>query len=234
MFREAAALGCLLLPVPVLSNEKVDALYTEAVIQLVSDYHFYGVSSSNGKPVLQAYVHIEHRTGWYGGAFASSVDFEDPGNTRGELDVYAGRTFPAGPFEFRTELTYIAYDEDEPGPTWDFWSGNVSASTEFDRTFISLSLSHTEEGAYASGANTHLVFEGKHHIKQNLNLVLTVGHSVLEYQADATYWEFGAALDWRKLSFSLVRTGSDRTRAECEFTDWCRDAWVGTAAFKVY
>lgn len=57
----------------------------------VSDYRFRGISQSNEDPALQGSLTIEHASGFYAGAFASTLSDElRPGEI--ELDGYVGYT----------------------------------------------------------------------------------------------------------------------------------------------
>ena len=60
-------------------------------IALVSDYLFRGVSLSDRKPALQTSIAYDHDSGWYGGAFASTVRFDDDARQGAQLMAYLGR-----------------------------------------------------------------------------------------------------------------------------------------------
>lgn len=57
-------------------------------IELVSDYRPGGISSTNGKPALQAEINLAHRSGLFATAWASSL--APNGGARVELDLSAG------------------------------------------------------------------------------------------------------------------------------------------------
>jgi uncharacterized protein (TIGR02001 family) len=57
-------------------------------VGLVSDYRFRGVSLSQGRPVMQADLEIEHGSGLYADLWASTLGEGDPGWA--EVDVTAG------------------------------------------------------------------------------------------------------------------------------------------------
>src|SRR5439155_7805223 len=64
--RAAIALGHVLVAIEALGQVSGSA-------SLVSDYRFRGVSLSQEKPALQLNVLYDDQSGWYAGAFASSV-----------------------------------------------------------------------------------------------------------------------------------------------------------------
>ncbi len=65
---------------------------------IVTDYRFRGLSQSGGDMAIQGAINVNHASGFYVGAWASSIDFSNTvpavdavyGNS--ELDVYAGWT----------------------------------------------------------------------------------------------------------------------------------------------
>ncbi len=57
----------------------------------VSQYRFRGVSLSNEDPAIQGTINLNHSSGFYAGAWASSLDgFGELGGSNLELDLYAG------------------------------------------------------------------------------------------------------------------------------------------------
>lgn len=203
-----------------------------ASAQLLSDYRFFGSSSSDGKPALQGSLHVEHEAGWYAGVFTSTVDFDDGNRTRYEFDTYAGRRLYLGDWTVSGELLYLAYDERHPGPTWDYWLGTVAVRHYFDEQggerWLDLAVSHTEEGSFASGRQTELKLEGATELPRAFRLTGNVGYGFHQESANRLYWGLGLERDWRQLTFGLWWVGSDQSRAQCFDTDWCDEAFLGS------
>jgi hypothetical protein len=68
-------------------------LEVSAAVTVASDYFFRGISQTCNQPALQATVGVEHPSGWFGGVFASNVDFpEGPYSDQRnvELDAHLG------------------------------------------------------------------------------------------------------------------------------------------------
>lgn len=57
---------------------------------VVNDYAFRGVSQTNEGPALQGGIEFSHDTGFYGGIWASNVDFVDGDGANAEVDFYVG------------------------------------------------------------------------------------------------------------------------------------------------
>ena len=72
-------------------------------VSYTSDYRYNGVSYSGREPTPQASLHWLGPRGWYAGAWTSGVDFDDPGNTSIEGDLYVGRAVELGPAASRAK-----------------------------------------------------------------------------------------------------------------------------------
>jgi uncharacterized protein (TIGR02001 family) len=98
-------------------------------VQGVTDYRFRGLSASAGDPAIQGTININHSSGFYAGAWASSID---AGAAYGEveLDVYAGWTGPVTPGVTADVglLRYVYPSNDSNGPV-DYWEPYASVST---------------------------------------------------------------------------------------------------------
>ena len=72
-------------------------------IGVTNDYRFRGVSQTAGDPAIQGSLDYSHDSGFFAGAWASNVDFDEPDYSGPaiELDLYAGY---AG--EINDDLTY--------------------------------------------------------------------------------------------------------------------------------
>jgi len=89
--RSALALWFLFLSADVLAQFSGSA-------SLLSDYRFRGVSLSRNRPAAQLAVAYDDASGWYGGAFASTVQLVYPANRELQLVSYAGyaQRLPSG------------------------------------------------------------------------------------------------------------------------------------------
>ena len=57
---------------------------------LTSDYRFRGISQSNRRPALQGTVNVTHRSGFFGGVWASTISEYVAAGTEAEIDLYGG------------------------------------------------------------------------------------------------------------------------------------------------
>ena len=100
-------------------------------VTVVSDYRFRGVSQSWREPALQGNVQYQHRSGWYGGVWASQVSDNVFPGSHFEVDYYAGyeRAIANG---IGYDVGLIRYThpgaraEQEPGSPAERFDGNVA------------------------------------------------------------------------------------------------------------
>ena len=93
LFAATLLAGCALAATPALADETdppSDVTVTGSVA-LVTDYRFRGLSLSGGDFAVQGSVNVNHSSGFYAGAWASSLE-DSPVYGSTELDVYAGWT----------------------------------------------------------------------------------------------------------------------------------------------
>jgi uncharacterized protein (TIGR02001 family) len=95
--------------------------------RVVSDYRFRGVSLSDEKPAVQASVNWDGAGGWYGGAFASTVQLHGDAETTGQGVLYFGVAGPADDgFNWDLGADYSAFSE---GRSYDY--GEVYAGITY-------------------------------------------------------------------------------------------------------
>ncbi len=105
----------------------------EGGVTAVSDFVWRGVTQTDGDPALQGEVTVSHASGFYAGAWASTVDFGDPDDgIDHEIDFYAGWT---GELAEGTELDLSVTRVRYPG---------VNEGYELDYTEFAAALSFAE------------------------------------------------------------------------------------------
>jgi uncharacterized protein (TIGR02001 family) len=99
-------------------------------IALVTDYRFRGVSLSGGDPAVQGGLSVSHSSGFYVGAWSSSID-GGPVYGEQELDLYGGWTGEVSPgIIVDAGLLRYAYPSNDVGPA-DYWEPYASVATTF-------------------------------------------------------------------------------------------------------
>lgn len=205
--------------------DNLGRIYTS--VTLASEQRFNGVSNSDGKPVLQGSIHWLLPDNYYAGIWATGVDYNDPGNTSREIDTYAGKKWLLGDTEFKAEVMYTSFNDNVPGPTYDFVQLKFDAARTFGAFSTRLQCAWSPEGAYAAGSTLHLRVLASYNIRDWLKLRGMIGRGIVEKRVNRTYSDFGITAKFRRYSFDLSHIGTNSARRDCGYTDWCESAFVG-------
>jgi uncharacterized protein (TIGR02001 family) len=124
-------------------------------VQGVSDYRFRGYSLSGGDPAIQGSINLNHASGFYVGAWASSIeDSAVFGHT--ELDLYAGWTGSLTPnITADVGLLYYAYPNGHVGDA-EYFEPYASLATTYGPVSAKLGVAYAFEGQDALGNDDNL------------------------------------------------------------------------------
>lgn len=204
------------------------ALYSS--VSLTSDYRYQGVSNSDGDPAFQAYVHWWRPDGYYLGLFASQVDFDDPGDTSYELDLYGGKNFDLKDRKTRLtlEAMFTAFPNEHVwGPTYNFVQFKAAARRTEGPLTLTATTSYVPEASYGAGQAWRLEGEAGYALSPNLSLKAGLGRRWVERGQDRSYWSLGGVATWKNLALELRYEDTDLSPAQCGFTDHCDPTLIG-------
>lgn len=140
---------------------------------LVSDYVFRGVSQNYEDPALQAAVDYTHSSGFYAGAWASPVDFNNDSGADLEVDTYVG--FKRQLNDVLTgDIQFIRYNY--PGVKNGFhlaYNEFIGKLTFFERVVLTVGYSTDVFASGKSGLYTNLT--GNWRLPYELTLSTGVG-----------------------------------------------------------
>ena len=196
-------------------------------VQGVSDYRFRGYSLSGGDPAIQGTVNLNHSSGFYAGAWASSLDGNGPilgfyGDV--ELDLYAGWTGPlsSGLTADVGVLRYVYPSNDGQGPA-DFWEPYASLSTTLGPVGAKLGVSYApDQDALFDKDNLYIFTDLSAGIPNTpISLSGHLGYTdgilapkllTLQSGTDDSGFDYSAGVTWAvtdKLSISATYVGVD-------------------------
>jgi uncharacterized protein (TIGR02001 family) len=123
--------GCALASTPALADDaapaKASAFSVTGNVSLATDYRFRGVSLSGGDPAVQGGITLNHSSGFYAGAWSSSLA-HTPVYGDQELDLFAGWTGSVtSALTFDTGLLYYVYPSGHVGHA-NYWEPYASIS----------------------------------------------------------------------------------------------------------
>jgi uncharacterized protein (TIGR02001 family) len=158
-------------------------------VSYTSDYRYNGVSYTGREPTLQASLHWLGPRGWYAGMWTSGVDFDDPGNTSIEGDLYLGRTLDVGPGRLAGEVLCTFFpDKTFRGSTYDFLQLKIRGSRAFDALTVGALAAWTPEASYDSGTAWRVAVDASYSLHPALKASASVGRRWIEVGVDRTFW----------------------------------------------
>ncbi|WP_374407999.1 TorF family putative porin [Pelagerythrobacter sp.] len=184
--------------------------------EIVSQYRFRGIGLSDEKPALQGWAELEHESGAYAGAWASSTDgFGELGGSNLELDLSAGyRTEVADGITIDGGLLYYAY----PGSTggeFEFFEPYAKAGFAAGPAAITLGLAFAPaQDAIGGESNVYLSADagvplGDTPFALDAHIGRSEGDTTLTPGGGYTDWSLGASVSWDALTARIAYVGSD-------------------------
>jgi uncharacterized protein (TIGR02001 family) len=174
-----------------------------------TDYVLRGLSQTRGAPALQADLHVEHPSGWFVGAWGSTIDLNrGPGATL-ELNAYAGLDWQLDPaWSARLTAVHYAYPNDTDFLRYDY--DEVIGSLAFrDRLVASVAWSPNTArySAYygMSEEGTALTYDlvGNWPLTGSLTATAGVGYYDLDDLFGTGYGYWNAGLVWTRSHLQL-------------------------------
>jgi uncharacterized protein (TIGR02001 family) len=184
-----------------------------------SDYVFRGVSQTDEGPALQGSIDVGHSSGFYAGAWASNVDFDEPDGIDTEVNLYAGWVFE---FDNETELDlyWIRYLYPDARPGYGInYSELVAAYSFLDYFTATVAWSNNflrsdESALYYHAAAEFPLGYG------DLTLKLGAGLNDISRTAGSDYWDFQVGVS---RSFGMVNADLsyfDTSGFDADVQDW--------------
>jgi uncharacterized protein (TIGR02001 family) len=124
-------------------------------VQGVSDYRFRGYSLSGGDPAIQGSINLNHSSGFYVGAWASSIE-DSPVFGHTELDLYGGWTGEVTPgLTADVGLLYYAYPNGHVGDA-EYFEPYASLAGTFGPVSAKAGVAYAFDGQNALGNDDNL------------------------------------------------------------------------------
>lgn len=121
--------GSALAATPAFADEAASPITITGNVALVTDYRFRGVSQSDGKLAIQGGITATHSSGFYVGAWSSSIgeDISLPGYGSQELDLFGGWSGEVSPgITVDGGLLYYVYPGGDKFKNTDFFEPYLS------------------------------------------------------------------------------------------------------------
>jgi uncharacterized protein (TIGR02001 family) len=208
---------------------------TSANVALTNDYKFRGISQSDESAALQGGFDLGHESGFYLGAWASSVDFDSNDGYDGslELDYYVGYGSNIGDTDFSYDVGVMAYT----------YPGDDGADGDYNEIYSSIGWQDLTVGLvysddyYAQTDEFWYVYaDYSFALPNDFSLDLHVGYNMLEEDGgflatdEDAYTDYSVSIsrDFMGLNFAVAYVGTDLDEEDVFDTDWGDDAVIGT------
>ena len=209
----ALSISGLFAAVPAISHAQMEDIAFSANMSLTSDYKYYGFSQSNEGWAIQGGIDFAHDSGFYFGAWASSIDFasgaSDPATI--ELDVYGGYAGVVNGVAFDVGVIRYGYpyqNEDAGAGNYEYYEFQLSA----EYTFATDWMPTVAAGVWISPdwfgeSGTSIYPNGSLSISlpRDFGAYVNVGHlEVDDIDVDYTHYQVGITKDFAGLSFDFA------------------------------
>jgi uncharacterized protein (TIGR02001 family) len=215
-----------------------------ATLAVTSDYRFRGISQTDRGAAVQGSIDFASETGLFAGVWASNLDFNDPGDTSIEVDLYAGYSYA---FSDTTSATlkaiYYAYpDQDNALPDYDYWEFVAGLSHDFGKFALGAELAYSPD--FFGEVGDALALTGTLTVPLCDELwffdggVSASGHLGEQWfdeplLIDYLYYDLGLSASAGIFTLDVRWVGTDLDKAECGGgLDWCEDTVVVTGSIK--
>ncbi|MCE9521711.1 MAG: TorF family putative porin [Alphaproteobacteria bacterium] len=227
-------------------GEEAAASPWSATLAVTSDYRFRGQSQTQRDPALQGSIDFASETGFFAGVWASNIDFNDPGDTSIEVDLYAGVTQAiSDKTEATFKVVYYAYpDQDNAIADYDYVEVLASLSHDFGAAAVTGEIAWSPDYFAQTGSAVALTgtlavpladkfwfFDGG---------LSASGHAGYQWiddniaygTPDYVYFDVGLSAVWGLATFDVRWIDTDLDKTECYGgLDLCEGGVVGTVSF---
>lgn len=229
-----AAVASTLMTGATLANAD-SAWSTSANVALTNDYKFRGISQSDESAALQGGFDVNHESGFYVGAWASSVDFDSNDGVDGslELDYYLGYGSDIGDTDFSYDVGVMAYT----------YPGDNGLDGDYNEVYGSVAWKDLTVGAvysddyYAETDEfTYLYADYSFALPNEFALDLHVGYNMIEEDGgflssdEDAYTDYSVSISRDVMGFNIAvaYVGTDLDDDDLWGADWGDGAVIGT------
>jgi uncharacterized protein (TIGR02001 family) len=191
-------------------------------VGVTSDYRYRGISQSRLQPALQGGVDYADKSGFYVGAWGSTIKFiKDSGAAKGnvELDLYGGYKGTAGAVAYDVGFLRYEYVGNKLGEVTGFANANTSevyGAATFGLVTAKYSHSLTNVFGTPNSKNSYyLDLSAAFDLGNGFTLVPHVGHQMVKNNDAGTYTDYALTLtkdlgNGLTASAALVGTDADK------------------------
>jgi len=191
-------------------------------VAATSDYRYRGISQTRVQPALQGGADYVHATGWYLGAWASTIKWTRDAGGDGsiELDLYGGKRGEIAPgVSYDVGVLRYLYSGNELGKVKGFVNANtteVYGQLGYGPAYIKYSHATTNLFGFVDSENSGYLDIGANIDAGNgVTLQLHAGRQRVENNGAATYtdWKIGASRAFGPATVTLAAIGTNADKS---------------------
>lgn len=205
-----------------------------AMVTLTSNYYPRGYSKSANEPAVQGSIDFKHKSGFYAGLWASSINFQDGDQAQIEMVPYVGFARPWKQ-KFVWNAAFLAYRY--PGApssfNYDFEEALGSFTYYFSKGDAGISLYYSPNYTFDSGQSTYWSLDLNLKLPKDFGLLLHGARLNVEDNAaffgtpDYNDYRIGLSKMIAGLKLSLDYAFSSLSQSECfGGLDICEDTGI--------
>ena len=156
---------------------------------LTSDYVFRGVSQTDSSPAVQLGLDYEHENGFFAGAWASNVDFDDDANA--EVDFFLGY-FGEVNESFSYDVSYTLYTYHGYGSDEDYDYGEAVFNAYYNA--FTFTLGHAPDYANSDDSAQYFGAAYDFELPNEYALTIQAGYTSGDAFEDFEYIDYNATL----------------------------------------
>lgn len=194
-FSRLCALALVCAATPAFADEE-SAWSVEGNVAAMSDYVWRGVSQTMEDPAAQAELTLSHESGFYVGAFLSTVDFtgpddeEDGMNT--EVNLWAGYTHELSD-TVSLDVFYIRYLYPGVNEGFEIDFNEVTASLGFGGNYTA-SVTYSDDAMKLGGSSLYYTLGGEWELESGFTVAAGVGYYDLEDAIGESYTDYNVSI----------------------------------------
>jgi len=207
-------------------------------VDATTDYVFRGVSQTRGSPAAQADLHYQTSTGWFAGAWVSTVDLNRGSGATVEFNGYAGRAWSiGGPWNAKVTAVQYIYPNDTAYLRYDYFELVATLAYE-DRLGFTVSWSpNTSRYSYYGVSRDERTFTyemvGQWPLRGPLSATGSVGYYDLSRLFGTGYFYGSAGLggSFERFRVDLAYFDTSQTAADLFGPEVAGDRWSLTVTW---
>jgi uncharacterized protein (TIGR02001 family) len=204
-----------------------------------SDYLVRGISRSNQHAAVQADVHVGFESGFIGGVFASSAQFDSGDSRNAEVSAFAGFSpRQTGPWRTKVLVSYYGYLWNDSGSQYNYAEATLEAAYD---NWLSFGVVYSPnaprylrhwglKGVNSTTAEVDLRTPWRRHFAAAAG----AGYSELGGPGGRgyAYWSAGGVADFSPCSISLFFVDTNADAKKLFYSGAAHDQWTATLIWR--